>query len=385
MERAGEVAEQPPRQGEDVLPPLPQGGHRHLHHVEAVEEVLPEPPRADVLLEVAVGGRRRCARRRGGCGSRPPARRPFPEGSEAAGPGWWVPARRSRRGRACRPRRSPPARGCRGRAPVNEPRACPKSSETSSWSDSVGALTVTKGRLGPGGEAVQRPGEHALPGAVLAAEQHRGIRGGRAAKQGQRRLHRRRPGLQQRLGVQPGQAILEGLHPRPEQPSLAEALDHRAELRGGEGLGQVVARPAAHRLHRGVDRGVGGDDHHVELGVLGQQQGQEVEAARYRRAGGPPGPRRRGHRPALPAPPRPSRPRGPGSRPAPGRPGPSPGCCARRRSPAPGRAPAATAVDGSRRIHGAAPACNGPGRADQAGSGPPAAVVRTPRGARPRG
>ena len=46
-----------PGQGRDVLAPLPQGRHAHPDHVEAVEEVLPEPPVAYPLPEVLVGGR----------------------------------------------------------------------------------------------------------------------------------------------------------------------------------------------------------------------------------------------------------------------------------------------------------------------------------------
>ena len=74
-------------------------------------------------------------------------------------------------------------------------------------------------------------------------------------------------------GIHPGQPVLERLHPRAKAAALAEPVDHRADLRRGEGLREVVARAAAHRLHRGVDRGVGGDDHHVELGVLGEERG----------------------------------------------------------------------------------------------------------------
>ena len=40
----------------EVLLPLPQGRHLDLDDVEAVEEVLPEPPGDDLVLQVPVGG-----------------------------------------------------------------------------------------------------------------------------------------------------------------------------------------------------------------------------------------------------------------------------------------------------------------------------------------
>jgi hypothetical protein len=42
---AREEGDEAARQGQDVLGSLAQGRHRHLHHVEAVEEVLAEAAR----------------------------------------------------------------------------------------------------------------------------------------------------------------------------------------------------------------------------------------------------------------------------------------------------------------------------------------------------
>jgi hypothetical protein len=49
------------------------------------------------------------------------------------------------------------------------------------------------------------------------------------------------------------------------------------DLRGRERLGQVVAGATAHRLDRGVDGRVGGDDHDVEAGVLRHQPRDEIQ------------------------------------------------------------------------------------------------------------
>ncbi len=54
--RPGEAAQEGARQRQDVLAPLAQRRHPHLHHVETVEEILAEAPRLDVGLEVPVGG-----------------------------------------------------------------------------------------------------------------------------------------------------------------------------------------------------------------------------------------------------------------------------------------------------------------------------------------
>ena len=108
VERRRELPEHPPRQGQDVLPPLAQRRHADLHHVEAVEQVLAEPCPSGRRPRARGWWPRRCGRRRGASASRPPARRPSPGGSAGAGPGWRARARRSRRGTACRPRRPRP-------------------------------------------------------------------------------------------------------------------------------------------------------------------------------------------------------------------------------------------------------------------------------------
>ena len=79
-----------------------------------------------------------------------------------------------------------------------------------------GAVHGDERLLRPRREAVQGAREHALAGAVLAPEQQRGVGGGGAAQDGERRLHRGGAGLQERVGHPAGQPVLERLHPRPE-------------------------------------------------------------------------------------------------------------------------------------------------------------------------
>ena len=51
VKRADEVLQQK----RDVLPPFPQGSHGDMDHVQAVEEVFPEPPALDVLYQIPIG------------------------------------------------------------------------------------------------------------------------------------------------------------------------------------------------------------------------------------------------------------------------------------------------------------------------------------------
>ena len=78
-------------------------------------------------------------------------------------------------------------------------------------------------------------------------------------------------------GVGVAQRALQPRHPLLQGPHLRDALDDQPDLRGRERLGQVVRRPALHRLHGRVDRGVGGDDDDLQPGLCGQQPGDQVE------------------------------------------------------------------------------------------------------------
>jgi hypothetical protein len=68
-------------------------------------------------------------------------------------------------------------------------------------------------------------------------------------------------------------------HPPLERAAPDRPVDEVPDLRGREGLGQVVLRPAAHRLYGGIHSGVGSDDNNLQPGPLGEQAGEQVEAA----------------------------------------------------------------------------------------------------------
>ena len=261
-------------QGQDVLPALAQRRHAHLDHVQPVEQVLAEPPGAARRPRGRGWWPRRCARRRGASASRRRARTAFSWRKRSslrlrggASSADLVEEQRAALGRLDAP-------GLSRTAPVKAPRAWPNSSLASSSSDRVGQLTVTNGRSRARCQPVQRPRQHALAGPVLAAQQHRGVRGRGPRRSDERRPHRRASGSRASPPDPRRPAGPRALHPaRGAGGARASALDHGADLRRGEGLGQVVARAAAHRLHRGVDGGVGGDDHHVEIGPRASSAG----------------------------------------------------------------------------------------------------------------
>ena len=55
--------------------------------------------------------------------------------------------------------------------------------------------------------------------------------------------------------------------------------DRADDTLAGGPLQDVVGGAQADGLHRRVDGGVGGDDHHVEIWILGEQGGEQLEAA----------------------------------------------------------------------------------------------------------
>ena len=118
-----------------------------------------------------------------------------------------------------------------------------------------------------------------LPVPLAPAEQHRHVRLRGAVDDLQHRAHRRRARIEidlGRLGLQP---ILEADQLGRRRALRLRLLDQVADLRGRERLGQVVPGAAADRLDGGLDRRVGRDHDDDEVGVLGEQLGDQVEAA----------------------------------------------------------------------------------------------------------
>jgi hypothetical protein len=133
---------------------------------------------------------------------------------------------------------------------VKAPLAWPNSSLASSSSVSVGQLIVTKGR--------SRRARH-----DLAHGAHRG-----------------RSRLEVGLGRLGLQALLQIGDARRERALHGDLLEQVPDLRRRERLRQVVPRAAPDGVHGRLDRGVGGHDDDDDVGVLGEQLRDEIEAAR---------------------------------------------------------------------------------------------------------
>ena len=113
---------------------LAQRRHGHAHDGDAIVEVFAEPARRDLGAQVAVGGRDDAHGSARVASSRPPGAPTACRARAAAPAARRAPARRSRRGTACRRR---PLRRRPGRsviAPVNAPRTWPNSADSISSS-----------------------------------------------------------------------------------------------------------------------------------------------------------------------------------------------------------------------------------------------------------
>ena len=117
--------------------------------------------------------------------------------------------------------------------------AWPNSSLASSSSVSVGQLTVTNGRSRRLLWSVDRAGEHALAGAVLAAQQHRRIGLRRACRRS--RARRASPARCDSRSMSGRLRLAAGSRDRPGARSASAALDlvdQMADLAGVNGLGR---------------------------------------------------------------------------------------------------------------------------------------------------
>ena len=257
------------------------GGTRHRDDVEPVEQVLAEAARRHLRLEVAVGGRHDAHVGACGSASRPRARTASPAGSAAAWPG--APGEIS----PISSRKSVPPSAASTRpgwsltAPVKAPARVAEQlagqqlvGEGRAVDDDEGpsaARRAARGERAPARPCRCRSRPAAAPRRRRPAAVCSTSRTARIARRG--RLQRRPPAPPRRAAPpgRPGATASARRSPR--------ALHHVADLRRGEGLGQVVARAALHRLDRGLEGRVGGDHHDVQSGPLGEQPGQEVEAA----------------------------------------------------------------------------------------------------------
>ncbi len=162
-------------------------------------------------------------------------------------------------------------------APVNAPRAWPKSSLSSNSALRLGQLTVTNGALRTAAPTVDRPSQDSLPRAALAPDQyHRvGTRDLTALLQYQPDL--RIVALERDLGDLDGDLLLQIVHAVLKAPEPLDALHDGADLGRQERFRQVIEGASPHGLDRRVDRPVGRDDHHRHLRRPPQARLQQVE------------------------------------------------------------------------------------------------------------
>src|SRR5581483_2643022 len=126
-------------------------------------------------------------------------------------------------------------------------------------------------------ERVQPAREHALAGAVLAAQEDRHVVLRRLRQHLEQRLHARRAGVEIDLGRRFAEPRLQVAHLALERAPRRHPLDGLADLRRRERLGQVVARAALNGVDRGRDGGERGDDHHLDARPQREQRRQQVE------------------------------------------------------------------------------------------------------------
>src|SRR5262245_36916402 len=135
-----------------------------------------------------------------------------------------------------------------------------------------------KGAVAPRPREVHGAGEQLLAHARLSVDKHGGVE----VHHGLERLEHREHGRALRHHVTEGEALLVapdgaavgGL----ELLELDGPADDQQHLRHLEGLDQVVLRPQAHRLHRGLDGAVGRHHHHGKVGVLCLELAQQGDA-----------------------------------------------------------------------------------------------------------
>ena len=123
-----------------------RSGGSATEHVQPVVEVLAESAfYGRHLLKIAIGRRRRRARRWGSAASRRAVRSSGSAARGAASPACSAGRRRCRRGTACHPARVSNRPGRATIAPVNAPRSVPNSSDSISVSANSAQLNATKG------------------------------------------------------------------------------------------------------------------------------------------------------------------------------------------------------------------------------------------------
>jgi hypothetical protein len=146
-----------------------------------------------------------------------------------------------------------------------------------------GAVHGQERTAGAGGEIVHRPGDDLLAGAGLAGDQHRAVGSGDGPDLLTDLAHRGRIAdkaveAADRLGLLAGCLGLEHGVLAHDARVLNRPFDGDDEFIALERLGDVVKRPALHRLNGCFDRPESGHEHDGQVVVDGPDLGEELDA-----------------------------------------------------------------------------------------------------------
>ena len=171
-------------------------------------------------------------------------------------------------------------------APVNEPRACPNSSDSTRVSGMAAQLTATKGLRARGEPATSDLATSSLPVPDSPGDQHRALGVGHLGDDAQHRGHGRVVAQQPGGGVvAPGERVAGrqrgGDRWRRPQQRTGQRLLQALEL---ERLDQKIARAGPDRPHRVGDLGAAAHDDHRRGRTFAACGLQDLEAVHLRHA-----------------------------------------------------------------------------------------------------
>src|SRR2546430_947464 len=127
---------------------------------------------------------------------------------------------------------------------------------------------------------MNRADHDALASAGFTAHEDGGVGGGDLLCEVDGALHFRGIGAGEvYFGIGATEGFLKGGDILLKAAEIGDAMGDVFDLGGGEGLGQVIGGTGLHGLHGGVDGCVRGDDDDFKPGAVGQEIGNQVEAA----------------------------------------------------------------------------------------------------------
>ena len=266
------------RQGEDVLPPLPQGGDDDLDDVKPEVEVVPETPGLHLLLEIPLGGAHDPHVDGEVLVSADPPERPLLDRAQQL-------ALHARRDLAYFVQEQrPPVSGLE-KPPLRLDRAGerpPHVPEQLALHQRFGyRRAVDRDERGvlPFAPGVQRGGDQLLPGSALPQDHHVGVGGGDPVDQLVDLEHRLAAADDPLEGGLPLDLLSKG--PSPLHGNILggqRSLDEVAQVLIAERLDDVVVGALLDGFDRPLDRGVGGHHDHLRGRCPLDRRADDLEA-----------------------------------------------------------------------------------------------------------